>query len=247
MKRLAWTTMGVFLGTLLAATLVLRAAPRTNWSAPVFDSRSMSGERPLDVAPLATIVSGADDDTGAAERIRTYYDDQRDRLVAVFQEADDMRLRALFGMYVTHLAVPYGVVETAPASLLEFVSAPSAHCGTYADAQARIYDALGVTWRLIHVDGGWHGLLEAQVNRRYEVFDSTSNVWVNRAVGELLAGMQRESRAFYTPIFDADASDRYREHLDLGYSVPELRAGLPQWGITIFPAKWEVMRGTTDE
>lgn len=247
MKRLAWMMMGLVLGTLLAVALVLRAEPRIRWSAAQFDLRSSSAEPPLDVAPLADIIAGAEDDAGAARLISAYYEAQREHLSDEFQEADDARLRALFGMYITHLAVPYGIVEHAPESLVEFASAPTAHCGTYADAQSRIYDALGVTWRRIHVDGGWHGLLEALIGRRYETFDATSNVWLDKSVGELLAGMERESRMFYSPIFDAQASDAYRAHLELGYSVPELRVGLPQWGILIFPAEWEVIGADENE
>lgn len=206
-----------------------------------YDARVQSGETPLDVPGLAEIISGAVNDAAAERMLAAYYADHAEALAIEFRETNDMRLRALFGMYVTHLAVPYNVVEHAPISLLEFASAPAADCGIYATAQAQIYDALGLRWRRIHIDRGWHGVIEVLIGRQYEVFDATSNVWVNRSIGEMLGGMERSVRYFYTPMLDRSTGAVYRVHIGNEHNAPALRATLAWWGLTIFPSRWDVV------
>lgn len=231
-----------FTAGIVSAYAVLTAVPESKgWAGVVFDARLMSGEQPLEVASLGEMVGAAGDDAEAGAAIRAYYEANAGRLAEEFDEANDARLRGLFGMYITHVAVAYGVVETEPGTLLEFIAAPTAHCGVYAKAQSQVYDALGLVWRTVVVDGGWHGLNEVLIDGRYETFDATSNVWLSVSVEALLNGAPREYRTFYTPIFDAQADEAYRAHLATGHNVPELRAGLPLWGLRVFPSTWMVV------
>mgnify|MGYP001392230666 CR=1 FL=1 len=204
---------------------------------------------PIPLPSLTELIGDATDDATATARIVSYYTTNHDALAVIFNESNETRLQALFGLYITHMAVPYNVVDILPVTLLDFVQAPTAHCGTYSLAQSQIYDAFGLTWRFILADDGWHGIIEVLVGRQYETFDATSNVWVNLSIGEMIAGMTntvmdkpRRYREFYTPVLDPTADDIYRAHLAAGYSVPELRAGFAHWGLRVFPSRWAVER-----
>lgn len=250
MKRLAKIaslTGSFLLGLLLAYTvLTANAAPPTDaWSAFQFTGQVWNSEPSLPIPNLSELVGAVQTDAEALASVRAYYDANAESLAILFSEPDDQRSRALFGMYLIHTAVPYNVVswDWEHATFLEFVNAPTAHCGAYARAQSQLYTALGLEWRSILVDGGWHGLIEARIGAAYEVFDSTSNVWVSQPVAALLQGVEREYRAFWTPITDPRTSDVYRQHIiDSGgyYNVSELRAGIPLWGLAIFPSKVDV-------
>lgn len=236
------------LGCLACLVMFLMFATLTR---PAFADEAQPA--PLPLPALTAIIGGAPTDADAYARIAAYYADHRAELQVMFDEADETRLRGLFGMYITHLAAPYNIVPVEPVTLLEFVSTPTAHCGTYALAQSQIYDALGISWRFVLVDRGWHGLIEVLVGRQYETFDATSNVWINLSVGEMMAGMTqnvtgepRRFRVFYTPSLDPAAAPVYRAHLTNPdcdrCSVPQLRAGVSQWGLLVFPSTWTVER-----
>lgn len=215
--------------------------PALAWADTVYNPRLMLGEPPLPIPPLSAIIGGAETDADALSAIVSYYNRQSLRLAVLFREDNEQRTRALFGMYIVHMAAPYNVTPVTPVTFLDFVRTPTAHCGIYARAQSQVYTALGLRWREVHVDGGWHGLIEAEISGFYEVFDSTSAVWVNQPVESLLRGAERHYRAYYTPALDANAAAVYRDHLQAGYSVPELRAGLPLWGIAIHPRTAEIV------
>ncbi|MBK9751861.1 MAG: hypothetical protein IPO91_34555 [Chloroflexi bacterium] len=95
----------------------------------------------------------------------------------------------MFSMYIVHLAVPYNFVETMPETLLDFVNAPTAHCGVYSLAQSQVYGGLGLTWRNIVIDGGWHGLIEVQIDGAWEVFDSIKCVGEHQRRQDARRGM----------------------------------------------------------
>lgn len=196
---------------------------------------------PLPLPPLSEIVGDAETDADALTAIVNYYERQSHRLAFLFAEDSDERARALFGMYIIHMAAPYNATPITPVTFLDFVHTPTAHCGIYAQAQAQLYTALGLRWHNVIVDNGWHGLIEAEIDGAWEVFDSTSNVWVSVGVEQLLSGAVREYRAFYAPVEDRAAPDVYRDHLQAGFSVPELRGGLPLWGLSVFPRQMEII------
>lgn len=211
----------------------------------VFDGRVMSGEPALDVPSLRAIAGELRDDAAILEAVTVYYAANADRLAVVFRETDDQRLRGLFGMYAVHVSQPYNTVSSAweGYTLREFIDADAAHCGLYARAQGMVYTALELRWNQINVDGGWHGLIEAQIGEGWETFDATTNVWASISVGGLVEGVARSVRTFYTPVWDASADEVYRRHyVESGgyYSVPDLRAQLPLWGISVRPSRWEI-------
>lgn len=191
-----------------------------------------SAQPPLQIATLAEIVGLAEDNESALQAVVDYYANNRDHLIREFREMDDTRLRALYGMYIVHLAVPYFSVEREPTNLVEFVSAPSAHCGTYAMALGEIYSALGLHWRSWSVSNGSHALLDVDINGKWETFDATSNLWLSVAVDELVAGAPRSYRLFYTPSADINAEPRYlMEGKADAAAVIHLRRAIPLWGI----------------
>lgn len=237
--------VGLIIGIVFAYAVITVGTPppANSWADLLYSDHLMSGEPPLPIPPLSEIIGDAATDAAAQAAIRDYYNRQSLRLAAVFRSDNDERTRALFGMYIVHLAAPYNEVARAwvGESLLAFVNGATAHCGAYAQAQQAVYDALGLRWRSVGVDGGWHELVEAEISGKFEVFDATSNVWVSEPIEALLDGIARDYRAFYTPIFDVTAPDVYRAHLEAGYSVPELRAGLPLWGLYVHPRTVEIV------
>jgi len=195
---------------------------------------------PLAVMPLSLIVGDAE--TDAALLFAGYYEAHRDMIRVVLNEANDERLRGLFAMYLSHLAVPYGASERPyPVNVHEFLRMDVTACAAYSDAVVWMAAALGVRGRLVTIDEGWHTVAELWIGGRWEVFDATANVWVSVSVEELLAGAERQYREMYTPIADPRADYRYRAHIDFGWDVLGLRAGLSQWGLTVFPSHWRIL------
>lgn len=247
-RQFIFTLLAVGMLTAFALGLLTMKALEPNekaWAGVVFDGRLMSGERPLDVPSLREIAGERTDDAAILQAVTAYYAANADRLALVFNEPDDQRLRGLFGMYAVHVSQPYNSVPSGweEYTLRQFVDADAAHCGLYSRAQGMVYTALGLRWHEVGVDGGWHGLIEADIDGRWETFDATSNVWASVSVGGLVGGLPRSVRVFYTPVWDASADDVYRQHyVDSGgyYSVPDLRAGLPLWGISVHPSRWEI-------
>lgn len=247
MGRYFFSLMAVGMLTAFALGLLtmkaLQAQPKA--AAVVFDGRLMSGERPLDVLSLREIAGELRDDAAILDAVTAYYEANADRLALVFNERNDQRLRGLFGMYAVHVSQPYNTVPSGweAYTLRQFIDAEAAHCGLYSRAQSMIYTALGLRWNNVLVDGGWHGLIEAQIGERWETFDATTNVWLSVSVGALINGVARSMREFYTPVWDASTDELYRRHYTESggyYSVPDLRAGLPLWGISVRPARWAI-------
>jgi hypothetical protein len=183
---------------------------------------------PLPIPPVTAIAP-----TGDVADVVAYYEAHRDELVAHFQ--DETRAAALFAMYAVHIAVPYG--ETPGASTLAgYVQLERAHCGVYSAVQHEMNLALGLESRMLAFEDGSHGWTEVRVNGEWELFDSTTNVWVNRSMQEMLEGVERDYRMFYTPVLDAAAPDVYRAHLQEGaypgyYNIPAFRARIPFIGL----------------
>ena len=247
MGRYFFSLMAVGMLTAFALGLLtmkaLQAQPKA--AAVVFDGRLMSGERPLDVLSLREIAGELRDDAAILDAVTAYYAANAERLALVFNEPDDQRLRGLFGMYIVHVSQPYNTVPSAWTgyTLRQFIDADAAHCGLYSRAQGMVYTALGLRWHEVGVDGGWHGLVEAQIGEGWETFDATTNVWASVSVGGLIGGLERRVRTFYTPVWDPSADEIYRRHYTESggyYSVPDLRAGLPLWGISVRPARWAI-------
>jgi hypothetical protein len=248
LKRLAVILTTFTVGVVFAAAILQAGTPppALAWADTVFDPRVLSTEPPLPIPPLSAIIGGATTDADALAAVVDHYERNRAKLAAVFTESDDQRLRALYGMYIVHMAAPYNVVtrDWEGEGVLAFADGATAACGVYSQAQAQIYTALGLRWRQVEIDTSWHTLIEAQINGQFEIFDSTANVWTSEPVEALLDGTARQWRAFYTPILDANADDIYRAHIiesDGYYNVIGLRAGLPLWGLYVFPHRIEII------
>lgn len=240
---LSGTLSGFALGLLTMKAL----QPNMNDATVLFDGRLMSAEPPLDITPLRQMVGNVRDEAAALRAVVSYYEANAARLALVFNEENDARLRALFGMYIVHVSQPYNTVPSGweNYTLIDFLEADAAHCGLYALAQSKIYTALGLWWNNVTVDDGWHGLIEAQIDGWWETFDATTNVWLTVSVGGLVNGVGRAYRNFYTPAWDmmASADDIYRRHYDESggyFSVADLRAGLPLWGLRVMVGQWEI-------
>lgn len=191
-----------------------------------------SGRRGPDTLTLQEIAGDAKSDDDILQKVVDYYDANRERLGVLWSEENPTRLAALFTMYVTHISTVYGATEF-PTTLDEYLHQPRAHCGTYAWAQMRLARALGLMLRLVDFSGE-HVWLEIQVDAQWELFDATTNVWINKGVTELMQGAPRQFRTFYSPVFDINRPDA-RLHLNEGYDIPKLQRRMTTLGVAYMP------------
>lgn len=185
-----------------------------------------------DVPTLQELSLGLTDDAAVLEQVAAYYDENKERLALLWREEHPLRLAGLFSMYVTHISLPYGET-TFPRSIVEFMQQEHAHCGTYLVPQTRIAGALGLTYRVIEYVGE-HAWLEVYVDDHWELFDATTNTWINQSGLDLIDRVEREYRYFYTPMLDRDRPDA-RLHIEEGYNMPALRRLMPLMGIEYHP------------
>lgn len=185
-----------------------------------------------DVPTLQELSAGLTDDAAILERVAAYYDENKERLALLWREDHPLRLAGLFSMYVTHISLPYGETP-APQSIVEFTQQERAHCGTYLVPQTRIAEALGLTYRVIEFVGE-HAWLEVYVDDHWELFDATTNTWINQTGLDLLERAPRGYRYFYTLMLDRDRPDA-RLHIDEGYNMQRLRQWMPLMGIDYHP------------
>lgn len=186
-----------------------------------------------DIPTIQAIIGAATTDAEALDAISAYYQTNRARLADLWHEDNPTRLAGLFTMYLVHISHIYGESDY-PTTLLDFVGQARAHCGTYTLAEADIAHKLGLTWRAWELSSGWHGWLEIYVDDHWELFDSTVNVWISRPALELVQGVDRAYREFYSPLTDASRPDA-RIHLSEGYNMLDLRAKMPGLGLYFFP------------
>ncbi|MBI1257809.1 MAG: hypothetical protein GC204_10095 [Chloroflexi bacterium] len=192
-----------------------------------------SGEPGPDVSTLKEIVGDDTSDADILSDITNYYNANKDRLAILWREDNPTRLAGIFSMYVVHISTIYGEVATFPASLDEYLNDERAHCGTYTWAQFQIATALGLTWRTVEFVGE-HAWLEIKVDGHWEVFDATTNTWLSEGEDELMQGLPRQYRQFYTPMLDINRPDA-RLHMAEGYDMQRLRQRMPGVGITYMP------------
>jgi hypothetical protein len=221
----------VTLFTLLAALLAYSAGQQQGRDSVTFTipPSADADVPPLPIPPVTEIAP-----TGDVADVVAYYTAHEDEVIALFGDAD--RAAALFAMYTAHIAVPYGETEPPPYALANYVTRNRAHCGVYSAVQHEMNLALGLESRMLAFEDGSHGWTEVRVNGEWELFDSTTNVWVNHAVEQLVQGIERDYRMFYTPSLDENAPDVYRAHLQEGaypgyYNIPAFRARIPFIGL----------------
>ncbi|MDZ4770766.1 MAG: hypothetical protein SGJ24_16700 [Chloroflexota bacterium] len=186
-----------------------------------------------DVPTLHAMSAGLTDDAAIVAAAVAYFDANADRLRILWREDHPDRLKAIYAMVLVHLSTPYGVVPTFPSSLSAYLAEPYAHCGTYTWAQLAIARGLGLTMRTVEFVGE-HAWLEVQIDGVWELFDATTNIWIDQGIEVLLHGEARHYRAFYTPLLDSTRPDA-RLHVAEGYDMQRLRMRMPTIGIGYFP------------
>lgn len=228
MTRLQLRLLAIFFFVLLTVIVVsAQDQPATPAYDLVFDAQPGP-----DVPTLDEFALNAADDSEIVVNVVAYYEANAERLALLWREDNPLRLAGIFTMYISHISRPYG--ETPPtASIMDFQTNERAHCGTYIIPQQQIAIALGLTTRTIEFVGE-HAWLEVYVDDHWELFDATTNTWINRTGLELLEGVVRQYRYFYTPMLDINRPDA-RLHLLEGYNMPRLRERMPLMGITYFP------------
>lgn len=162
------------------------------------------GDQALDAAPglaiptLQTLIAGAKDDRDGYARIGAYFEANQERLRAMLAEDDPQRLKALFVMYAAHISHPYNTVESPADTLIGYVYEQTAsHCSWYTEWQHRINLAIGLTSRRVMTESADHGWVEVRIGDKWEIFDSTANVWISESGEVLKRGEPRRYRRFY--------------------------------------------------
>jgi hypothetical protein len=192
-----------------------------------------SGEPGPDVSTLQEIAADANTDDDFLKDVADYYHENQDRLSILWREDNPTRLAGIFSMYVVHISTIYGATTRSMTNLVDYLSDERAQCGTYTWMQFHIAGALGLTWRTVEFVGE-HAWLEIYVDDHWEAFDATTNTWLSRGVDELMQGMPRQYRQFYSPMLDATRPDA-RLHMAEGYNMQKLRQQMPGVGITYMP------------
>ncbi|MDA8115735.1 MAG: hypothetical protein M0Z43_13575 [Acidithiobacillus sp.] len=228
-----WLWLGLLLFLLgVAAGVKAYALLTVTHTDVIAPGRLWSAERPLPIPGLRDLAVGADTDAEALDAVRAYFTRNTPRLALLFGETQPERLAGLFAMYQAHVSHQYGVHDP-DASLLAWLADPLADCGSYSQYQAQIAGALGLDWRIVAISGGTHGWVEIRVAGQWEVFDSTVNVWINRAGFELERGADRTARRLYTPALDAAYADEYPPGMRA--AVQDLREAMPMLGVGWYP------------
>jgi len=137
--------------------------------------------------------------------------------MAAFAENNPTRATAFYIIYTVHNRHPYS---------------DQWHCGDMAEVALHDAQMLGLTARMGTLSGGTHAFLEVLIDGRWELFDPTTNVWINRSAEELMTGIPRTYRAFYTPVLDENRPD-FRNRFTR--SLLELRLLMPRLGLSWQP------------
>lgn len=150
----------------------------------------------------------AESDEEVVSNFVRFFNENRDELAIQFGESNSDRLGALVAMYIVHNSHPYGLNPTVTDndSLLTYSqSSTSSQCYLQSKFQAELVEGLGLTWRIIGI-GPLHIWLEVQIDGTWEIFDATSNIWLDAGIDELVNGNSRNYRSFYSISLDADIS-----------------------------------------
>ncbi len=235
---------GIFLAPLqarekAAPTLMPTPAPTVMENPQLLPGLVFEQRARRDIPTLQDMTVGAKDDAVALSQIVSYFEAKKDHLKQLWNVQNETRLRALFAMYVIHISHSYGVVTWPAESLLDYIRYQTySECGSQSLWQGVISTALGLSWRNVAFEDGAHGWIEVLVDGQWEVFDSTSNLWLSKPAEVLLEGVARTYKAMYTPILDADYPDAYAHYARYNgsYNVLALRQNMIGLGITWKPA-----------
>jgi hypothetical protein len=138
-------------------------------------------------------------------------------MMQVFDESNPTRAAGLYIMYTLHNQHPYS---------------EEWHCGDMAEEGLRRVLEMGLTARMGTISGGTHAFFEVQIDGQWELFDPTTNVWIDHSAVELMAGLSRTYRAFYTPVLDENRPD-FRNRFT--HDLLSLRLLMPRLGLTWQP------------
>ena len=194
------------------------------------------------IPTLQEITAGATTDNEALQMVVDYYYTHEDWLRQTLQEDDPTRLISLYVMFVTHISQIYGEAKLPP-TFLDYLKERYSHCANYSIYQADILNSFGLTWRIFFDAAAEHEWIEAKLDDHWEVFDATVNVWIDQNGFDLLKGLSRSYRNFYSPMNDVnrpDAREHYwkgpsSNHLVGWYNMPRLRMWMPGLGLYYNP------------
>jgi len=162
-----------------------------------------NGEHPApSIKTLQELAAGADTDQEVIDNVVDYFEELQDKISVDFEEENPERLKALYVMYLVHLSHPYGLQDHTSETLIDFIfNIDVAECYQITRYQSVLMDGFGLTWRSFYMDG-LHTWLEVDIDGKWEIFDATSNTWVNHGIYELMKGESRTYRNFYSPWLD---------------------------------------------
>lgn len=190
-----------------------------------------SGEVPALPAPLREIIGAASDDGEALTRIVAYFDEHEAALAAEFGTTNRDETAAVYAMYIVHMAVPYGAPEGWPESLVSFAwTQQYMHCGISFAMQLPIANALGLHARLVQWESGDHVWMEVRIDGRWQIFDSTTDLWIDGSMLDLVQGAARTYHQFYQSS-DIPNCEACRPEIEPGHRISDIAWQMVHSGI----------------
>ncbi len=194
----------------------------------------------VEIPTLQQVAAGTQKDEQVIELVLAWHRQREDALAMAWREANPERIKAYLSMVLIHISHPYGRTGLDLLTFTRYLELGVSNCFLQSVYQGRLLDAFGLEYRRVIVSNGFHGWMEARIEGNWEVFDSTSNVWLDRSAFDLLDGGERRYRLFYTPWVDARHPEARRILVEQGqdrtaepiYGTPgTLRMKMPGLGI----------------
>jgi hypothetical protein len=175
----------------------------------------------IHIPTLQELAADAKSDQEIVDRVVAYYQQNKNELATAWRETDPDRVKAFLAMYLIHISHRYGY-NTFAKSFIEYIKQrTTSECSSYAFYQSRILDGLGLKWQHVIMTSGIHGWIEVKIGNQWEIFDATSNVWINQSGFDLIQGKPRQYRFFYTPWMDFNQPTARQVNLDFGQTAED--------------------------
>jgi len=207
----------------------------------------------INIPTLQQLATKLETDEAITDAVLVYYDAHKSQLKTAWHEPHPTRLKAILTMYIIHISHPYGDDGRPYYTFAEYLRRSNSDCSLYALYQSRLLDQFGIKWRHVAISSADHGWIEVEIDGRWEIFDATINVWLNKSAFELLKGRPRQYRFFYTPWADINCPEARQYLIDENmladddqpiHSLGTLRSNMLGLGIYFFTEAYRQQSNT---
>ena len=125
---------------------------------------------------------------------------------------DEKKLKALFYMNFVHMSAYYGQRDLQDLSLKELLwGGDFFQCGNYSVLLGMLLEKAGYEFRTLAIYPG-HSIIEIKLDDRWQVFDPTTNLWIDQSIEDQIAGKAKNIKEFFLQAEDQNNS-KAREHM----------------------------------